>query len=79
MEVTVQKGLLTTNSLVQPLHTEMADEGAFTVYTATFKVFEQGFCKGMFAQLNCVHVVWPPLLHAVLQCFAGQLSTGKSK
>ena len=41
------KGLPTTNSLVQPLHIEMADKGAFTVYTATHKVFSwlQGFCK----------------------------------
>ena len=41
------KRLPTTNSLVQLLHIEMADKGAFTVYTATRKVFNllQRFCK----------------------------------
>ena len=33
------KGLPTTNSLVQPLHTGMVDKGAFTVYTATLIKF----------------------------------------
>ena len=32
------KRLLTTVYLVQSLHTEVADRGAFTVYTVTYKV-----------------------------------------
>ena len=39
MEVNVQRDYQPQFILVQPLHTEMADKGAFTVYTATFTKF----------------------------------------
>ena len=39
MEVNVQRDYQPLFTLVQPLHTEMADKGAFTVYTATFTKF----------------------------------------
>ena len=39
MEVNVQRGYQPLTLLVQPLHTEIADKGAFTVYTATLTKF----------------------------------------
>ena len=38
-QINVQRDYQPLFTLVQPLHTEMADKGAFTVYTATFTKF----------------------------------------
>ena len=45
----------TTNSLVQPLHTEMADKGALTVFTATHS-FSQDFAKKIL-QAQLAHII----------------------
>ena len=39
MEVNVKRDYQPLFTLIQPLYTEMADKGAFTVYTATFTKF----------------------------------------
>ena len=55
MEVNVQKGLLTTNYLVQPLHIEMAIKGAFIVYTAALQ--HVACCKD--SAKSCTHSFLP--------------------
>ena len=80
MEANVQRDYQPLFSLVQPLHTEMADRGAFTVYTATRTCScnvsspLQGFCKILY-----MHSPFRVVSRLTLECLEKSTSSSVSE